>query len=166
MLSAEAPLRHPRIAVSTRLRGFLDVAAAWIADSRRKRSGIIVSGERVDAATRVWVIGRSRDVRAASELLAQDVARLRDRFVENQRTAFETTTAVVDRTVRPHPVMTARIERLSERMGRSLAIEEAKGRLAEQYGITRGDAFQVLVTLSEHSNRKVREVAEQLLQPS
>ena len=119
----------------------------------------------MDAATRVMMISRSREVRAASERIAREVGALRERFEANQRTALEMTTAFVDRTVRPHPVMAARIERLSKRMGRSIAIEQAKGCLAEQYGITRGDAFQVLVTLSEHSNCKLRDVAEQLLQP-
>jgi AmiR/NasT family two-component response regulator len=59
--------------------------------------------------------------------------------------------------------MVARLDRLSARIGRSPEIEQAKGLLADRYGITRGEAFAILRSISSHSNRKLRDVARELL---
>jgi AmiR/NasT family two-component response regulator len=42
-------------------------------------------------------------------------------------------------------------------------IEKAKGRLAEQYRISHGEAFDILAALSSNSNRKLRDFAAELL---
>jgi AmiR/NasT family two-component response regulator len=42
-------------------------------------------------------------------------------------------------------------------------IEEAKARLAEQYGISRGEAFELMLAISSHTNRKLRDVADRLV---
>jgi AmiR/NasT family two-component response regulator len=73
------------------------------------------------------------------------------------------TTAVVDCQSSGHPVLLARLDRLSARIGRSPEIEEAKSVLAGRYGITRGEAFAILRSVSSHSNRKLRDVAAELV---
>jgi AmiR/NasT family two-component response regulator len=73
------------------------------------------------------------------------------------------TTAVIDGQTAGHPVMVARLDRLSSRIGRSAEIEQAKGVLALRYGITRGEAFAILRSISSHSNRKLRDVAAELV---
>jgi AmiR/NasT family two-component response regulator len=59
--------------------------------------------------------------------------------------------------------MVARLDRLSAQIGRSAEIEQAKGLLAGRYGITRGEAFAILRSISSHSNRKLRDVAAELV---
>jgi AmiR/NasT family two-component response regulator len=53
--------------------------------------------------------------------------------------------------------------RLSARIGRSAEIEQAKALLASRSGITRGEAFAILRSVSSHSNRKLRDVASELV---
>lgn len=105
----------------------------------------------------------SRRIRAQSERVLRDLEDTLEWVRERQRRDLERTTAVVDAVPAPHPVMTARLERLSRNVGRSPVIEEAKTALAQDYGITRGEAFELLTKLSSHSNRKLRDVAEQLV---
>ena len=107
----------------------------------------------------------SRRIREQSERVLRDLAETLERIRERRRRDLERTTAVVDAMPGPHPVMTSRLERLSRNVGRSPVIEEAKTLLAEEYGITRGEAFELLTRLSSHSNRKLRDVAEQLVRP-
>jgi hypothetical protein len=47
-------------------------------------------------------------------------------------------------------------------VGRDGAIETAKGILSEQHGITRGQAYELLRHVSQHRNRKLRDVAAQV----
>jgi AmiR/NasT family two-component response regulator len=55
---------------------------------------------------------------------------------------------------------------LSEAIGRDPMIEEAKVRLARSRGCTPSEAFDVLRKLSQRSNRKLREVAHEVVQAS
>jgi AmiR/NasT family two-component response regulator len=42
-------------------------------------------------------------------------------------------------------------------------IEQAKGILIERYKVTADEAFRLLARVSMHTNRKVRDLAEQLV---
>ena len=53
---------------------------------------------------------------------------------------------------------------LQEALDSRAVIEQAKGILMGQRGIDADEAFQVLVALSQHANRKLRDVAEALVQ--
>ena len=52
---------------------------------------------------------------------------------------------------------------MAERVGRDPAIERAKLVLRQRYAITGGEAFQMLRHVSQTSNRKVRDVARDVL---
>lgn len=117
----------------------------------------------VDNAAPITVIEHSRLVRADSERIGRAFTETRRRVRDGRRIALEMTTAAADRKAPQHPVMTARLERLSLAMGRSPLIEQAKGLLAERYGISRGEAFELLASISSHSNRKLHTVAEHVV---
>jgi hypothetical protein len=116
----------------------------------------------MDVADPVGVLERSRRVRSDSERIGRAFVETRRRVRDGRRTALAMTTTAVDGCA-PHPLMAARLERLSIAVGRSPAIEQAKSLLVEQYGISRGEAFALLTSISSHSNRKLRDVAEHLL---
>lgn len=52
---------------------------------------------------------------------------------------------------------------MAERVGCDPAIEGAELVLRQRYAITGGEAFQMLRYVSQHSNRKVRDVARDVL---
>jgi AmiR/NasT family two-component response regulator len=56
-----------------------------------------------------------------------------------------------------------RTRRLSEQLGRSPLIEDAKIVLARRCGCTPNEAYQRLVDISQRSNRKLREAARDLV---
>jgi ANTAR domain-containing protein len=112
----------------------------------------------------ISVIEHSRRVRADSDRIVRAFTDTRHRVREGRRIALEMTTAAVDCKAPQHPLMAARLERLSQAIGRSPIIEQAKALLAEQYGISRGEAFELMTAISSHSNRKLRVVAEQLVE--
>ena len=112
------------------------------------------------------LMDRSRAVRAESERLAISILATRDRVDEARRRTLERTTQAVDEVRHSPPVMTVRLHRLSGDIGRSPVIEQAKQSLADQYGITPGEAFEILRELSSRSNRKLRNVAADLLDRS
>jgi hypothetical protein len=56
------------------------------------------------------------------------------------------------------------LTRLSDLVGRDIAIEQAKAAIADRYGITRGEAFELLRHMSQTSNRKLRDVAHAVLE--
>ena len=87
----------------------------------------------------------------------------RERAWGTTQAALDRATHAIDASIGVGSVMGARAERLSNRVGRSPVIEQAKARLAAEYGISRGDAFELLVALSNRSNRKLRDVAERLV---
>ncbi len=56
-----------------------------------------------------------------------------------------------------------RARRLSEQLGRSELIEEAKVELARRHGYSPGEAYRRLVDISQRSNRKLRDAARDVL---
>ena len=109
------------------------------------------------------LLERSRSVRAESGRIAARYSEIREHIGLERRRSLTRTTEAIDREVVAHPVMLARLDRLSVQVGRSLEIEEAKSLLAERYGISRGEAFSILRTVSSRSNRKLRDVAADVL---
>jgi hypothetical protein len=79
---------------------------------------------------------------------------------------LEWETASVDEGVVEWPLLRSYIEFDSAVVGRDVVIEEAKTMLCERFGISRGDAFQVLRRASSRRNRKLRDVARVLVQES
>ena len=57
----------------------------------------------------------------------------------------------------------ARVARLAAIVGRDPAIEQAKAAVADRYGITRGQAFELLRHMSQNANRKLRDLAHDVL---
>jgi hypothetical protein len=57
----------------------------------------------------------------------------------------------------------AYVARLSGIVGRDPAIERAKAAVADRYGISRGQAFELLRHMSQHANRKLRDLAHDVL---
>jgi hypothetical protein len=106
---------------------------------------------------------KSRRARAWARESCAAAAATRVRVRETKARALDRATASIDREHHPDPAMARRLERLSEELGRSTEIQKAKERLVDQYGISHGEAFEILARLSNTSNRKVRDVAAQLL---
>ena len=119
--------------------------------------------ETVDNPSLSALLERSRSVRAESSRLAARYSEINEHLGRERRRSLTETTAVIDGQTAGHPVMVARLDRLSSRIGRSAEIEQAKGVLALRYGITRGEAFAILRSISSHSNRKLRDVATGLV---
>ncbi|WP_041796723.1 ANTAR domain-containing protein [Modestobacter italicus] len=59
---------------------------------------------------------------------------------------------------------TARAEGLERAMDSRAVIEQAKGILMERRRVTAAAAFELLTTVSQHTNRKLRDVATQLVE--
>lgn len=119
--------------------------------------------ETVDHPALDALLERSRSVRAESSRLAARCSAVRDAMDQEQRRSLMRTTAVLDRQTAGDPYLVARLDRLSAAVGRSPEIERAKSLLARRYGITRGEAFAILRSVSSHSNRKLRDVATELV---
>ena len=75
-----------------------------------------------------------------------------------------TRTALTDRGGQATEHRERDLTRLSDLVGRDIAIEQAKAAIAERYGITRGEAFTLLRHMSQTSNRKLRDVAHTVLE--
>ena len=79
-------------------------------------------------------------------------------------TRLERLTVMADRergAVSPH--LAEQLRHVSERVGRDPAIEQAKLVLRERYAITGAEAFEILRRVSQTSNRKLRDVARDVL---
>lgn len=113
----------------------------------------------VDSTALQTIMRRSRDVRQESLRIVARRAEIYEHIGAERRRSLLMATAAVDREVTGHPVMLARLDRLSATLGRSLEIEQAKAVIAARYGITRGQAFDVLRGVSSRTNRKLRDVA-------
>ena len=109
------------------------------------------------------LLERSRSVRAESGRIAARYAEICEHIGVERRRSLTQTTAAVDCETAVHPVMLARLDRLSVQVGRSPEIERAKSLLADRYGISRGEAFSILRKVSSRSNRKLREIAADVL---
>lgn len=109
------------------------------------------------------LLERSRAARAASRRLGTRYIEIREHVGLESRRSLTQATDAADSRATSHPLMLDRLDRLSGRVGRSPEIERAKTLLAGRYGISRGDAFAILRSVSSHSNRKLRDVASELV---
>lgn len=112
-----------------------------------------------------FVLHRARDVTAvhtdllrALELLRRDAGPDSDR--DNALLDLETTSA---RTTTLTAALTAEVEQMQAAMDSRAAIEQAKGVVMRDRACTADAAFAVLRELSQHSNRKLRDVAAAVL---
>ena len=117
----------------------------------------------VDVRALEALLERSRSVRAESGRIGRRYTELHERVGKEWRRSLTEATAAIDEQGVEHPVMLARLDRLSRRVGRSPEIEQAKSLLADRYGISRGEAFSIMRTVSSRSNRKLRDVAADLV---
>jgi hypothetical protein len=120
----------------------------------------------MDRSEIALIVEGCQRARHDSEQLITRVADTVARVFDGRKRALEATTVIVDAQSTAHPVMVARLGRLSASVGRSPVIEDAKGILAAQYGMTRGEAFEVLRQISSRSNRKLHDVAAEVKQRS
>jgi AmiR/NasT family two-component response regulator len=118
----------------------------------------------VDEASRNRVLMRSREVRQESARIGAHRAEICEWISAERRRSLLVTTAATDAEVSGHPVMLARLDRLSTTLGRSPEIEQAKAMIAARYGVTRGQAFDILRRISSRTNRKLRDVAADVAQ--
>ena len=105
------------------------------------------------------ILDRSRASRSRAAGLAEAIAATRARVTAERRRSLITTTEAADGPLPGHPVMLSRLARLSASAGRSPEIERAKLLIAERYGISRGEAFDILRRMSSHTNRKLSAIA-------
>ena len=108
---------------------------------------------------------RARDARARARSTRARARDVRGAAREIQAQALDVVTAIIDEEREPSSIMAARLGRLSTGIGRSPAIEQAKAWLVGEYGITHGEAFELLVAISNRSNRKLRDVALRVPMP-
>jgi ANTAR domain len=110
---------------------------------------------------RQQLLERARLVRQTSDAL-QDASAVCDaRRRETLAACLETATRAHD--CMPTPARFARLVRLCGLVGRSPEIEQAKEVLATQMGIQRTEAWEVLRRLSQRTNRKLRDVAHEIV---
>ena len=94
------------------------------------------------------------------------VARSTDLLGRHRRTMSEclvTRTAVLDGGSPATERRSRDLTRLCTLVGRDTAIEDAKAAIADRYGISRGEAFELLRHMSQTGNRKLRDVARAVL---
>ena len=135
---------------------------AFSARAERQAVATVVEKSRLARAVAADV---HADVEATRARVRDTRAHVRDTTARARSTyarALDVTTALVDAQRHADAAMAERLDRLSGRVGRSRAIEEAKELLAVEYGISRGEAFELLSVLASRSNHKLRDVAEQL----
>jgi len=105
---------------------------------------------------------RARAARDRAAGLAEASRRLRTTHRETMSRCLRYRTTKVDsgRGEGHDDVVIARLARI---VGRDDAIERAKALVADQYGVTRGQAFELMRQLSQKQNRKVRDIARDVL---
>lgn len=118
----------------------------------------MVSSDRDPSA----LAARAAAARAESERLGFEADRLSAEFRRSMGAALSTRTARAD-AGRGTETDRARIGRLAAAVGRDPSIEEAKRVLQDRHGITGGQAFELLRYLSQHQNRKLREIAQEVV---
>jgi hypothetical protein len=97
--------------------------------------------EPIDVRALEAFLERSRSVRAGSGRIGLRYTELHERVGKEWRRSLTETTAAIDGHGVEHPVMLARLDRLSRQGGRSRDVQPAKSLLADGYGISRGDVF-------------------------
>jgi ANTAR domain len=107
---------------------------------------------------------RAHAARLRSQELRSRTAELYERHRRMLSACLITRTTLVDGGYPITPSGERALIRLSTLVGRDPAIEQAKSAIAERYGITRGEAFELLRHMSQTRNRKLRDVAHAVLQ--
>jgi anti-anti-sigma factor len=97
---------------------------------------------------------RAQRARRQAQRLCQGAAR-------NSGTSIEGLTTGLD--LRWTPDRDIRVERAARLVGRSPAIEQAKTLIVDHYGVTRTQAFEMLVRLSQRQNVRLRVIAEDIV---
>jgi hypothetical protein len=116
---------------------------------------------RWSAEERAHVLDRAHAAQAMSRSLlasSRDSALFHARVLSD---CLESATQAHDR--HPTPARYDRLVRLCNHVGRSVEIERAKAIIADQQGVDRVQAWDLLRRLSQHSNRPVRAVAHELV---
>lgn len=109
------------------------------------------------------LVARARRAREHSRQLTGRSTELRGWSALDLGRTLTQITRDTDRQRTLDDVRLERLKRLSDLVGRDLAIEEAKLALRQRYDITGAQAFELLRRLSQTKNRKLRDVAKQVL---
>lgn len=116
----------------------------------------------VDTPSLASLVLRAGRARSRAEALVRRSAELHSSNQAVFSAVLMTETWIVDH-VRATQARDARVARLSGIVGRDPAIEQAKAAVADRYGITRGQAFELLRHMSQNANRKLRDLAHDVL---
>ena len=110
------------------------------------------------------LLERAESARERAQALVSARADLLVRHRRTMSACLITRTAVIDAGCGVSEQRTRDLKRLSELVGRDPSIEAAKAVIADRYGVTRGEAFELLRHMSQTGNRKLRDVARSVLQ--
>ena len=109
------------------------------------------------------LLERAESARERAQALVSARADLLVRHRRTMSACLITRTAVIDAGCGVSEQRTRDLKRLSELVGRDPSIEAAKAVIADRYGVTRGEAFELLRHMSQTGNRKLRDVARSVL---
>jgi hypothetical protein len=109
------------------------------------------------------LVRRAQEARAESRRQLERATRLGTEARHDQGHLLTNLTARLDWRREIPPGSAQRLARLSAAVGRDASIEQAKLMLRDRYQITGSQAFELLRQISQTSNRKVRDVARDLL---
>jgi hypothetical protein len=139
----------------------------WVSRVHQRRSTAIRRGGNVGAeGLEIEALAaRAAAARARAQLLRSEVERLQ---AASRRTLGECLVVRTTRldTGRGTDVDRYRMHPLSRAVGRDPVIEDAKQVLADRHAITSGQAFELLRHISQHKNRKLRDVARAVVTES
>jgi AmiR/NasT family two-component response regulator len=110
------------------------------------------------------LLERAESARERAQALVSARADLLVRHRRTMSACLITRTAVIDASWGVTEQRTRDLNRLSALVGRDPSIEAAKAVIADRYGVTRGEAFELLRHMSQTGNRKLRDVARSVLQ--
>lgn len=111
--------------------------------------------------------GTPADLRAAAQQAVARALELREQtsaLLIAARSVIDGTTAALDLTGRPASRLRKEVAQLQAAMASRATIEQAKGIIMGATGCTPDEAFELLKRQSQHENRKLREVAEELVE--
>jgi AmiR/NasT family two-component response regulator len=109
------------------------------------------------------LVHRAQEARAESQRQVERATRLGDEARLDQGHMLTELTTRLDWRCDVPPGSAQRLARLSAAVGRDASIEQAKLMLRDRYQITGNQAFDLLRHISQSSNRKVRDVARDML---
>ena len=107
---------------------------------------------------------RAESARERAQALMSARADLLVRHRRTMSACLITRTAVIDAGCGVSEQRTRDLKRLSELVGRDPSIEAEKAVIADRYGFTSGEAFELLRHMSQTGNRKLRDVAHGVLE--